>query len=392
MNVKMLSILFVAAFFASTTTFAGDQYKSSDPNQEQSQKQAQKQGQKQSQSAKAVAKASAYAGNTDIDNRNVNKVNIDNRNINKNSQSVVVNDGDVNFTTGDVTLETGDVSLETGDVNLETGDILIEAQEVLPGVLHVGTPYLPEPPLFNESVDAAEGGLVFDEWFNEKCPTRFTREKPLKSESDNVRGTRVVWSPHQNHQAKAKRSKSDNVLFLLQLPEDKQRCLGSVTAESESKTIQPMRVIRENVAKHVLKYVKGVGQINLIAIPKSATANRSVTTSAGGLNLLTSITKAFTSDSAVAGLGGGGALNRGKSFTRALLGNTWLVTTPDPNGISIPFRPKPEVLTDKGLELPQAEDVSTQPEPTSPPVVETIILDRDPNDFGSRQIKYVNPQ
>ena len=162
-----------------------------------------------------------------------------------------------------------------------------------------------------------------------------------------------------------------------------------MTAESESKRINPLMPIHANVAKYILRYVKGVGEINLVAMPESVTANRSVTTRGSGLNLLTSISKALSSERAVAGFGGGGALTGGKSFTRALLGNTWIVMTPDPDGFAVKFNPEQVSKAKKEVpESPPTEEVAKAPEPASPPVVETTILDRNPNDFGSRQIKY----
>ncbi|MCH8888819.1 hypothetical protein IID26_00105 [Patescibacteria group bacterium] len=426
----MLFVLFVIALFASTTTFADDRYKPSAPNQEQSQKQKQKQGQKQSQSAKAVAKSTAYGGSAtvdihnknvnkndiDIHNKNVNKNDIDikNKNVNKNDNSNTVNvegssatatGGSVNIAdgairTGDqsVTVNDGDVSLTTGDVNVSTGDVNVAptqtvtfvSPEPLPGILHVSTPFLPEPQLFNESVDAAEGGIRLAEWFNSECEQQYTRGKPLIPEEGKVGGTRIVFVPHQNLVAKARKSRADTVRFLL--PEGSQKCLGIVTAESESKKINPLGAIQADVAKYVLRYVKGVGEINLVAMPESVTANRSVTTGGRGLNLLTSISKAFSSERSVAGFGGGGAITDGKSFTRALLGNTWIVATPDPGGIPIKFKPKKVSETEEEMpEAPPTEEVAKAPDPTSPPVADTIILDRGPNDFGLRQIEYVTP-
>lgn len=411
---KILIVLSLSvALLAPTIAFANSRYDRSDDEQEQEQEQEQHQdqhqdqyqGQHQDQYVDVEVEVDNHIdinNDVDIDNTNVNinDVDIDNTNINNNNSSaeVVIADGAIRTGDQTVTVNDGDVStnveVNTGDVDVNvapTQNVTFISPEPLPGVFHVGTSYLPEPPLFNESVDAAEGGIGLAEWFNSKCKPQYTRRKPLKAEKGKVGDTFIVFAPHQNLAAKARKSDADTVRF--SRPEGPQKCLGIVTAESVSKEINSLGAIVPDVATYVLRHVRNVGEIYLVALPDSVTANRSVTTYGRGFSLLTSISKVLESQRAVAGLGGGIAGNSGKTFNRARLGNTWVVTTPDEeNGIPIKFEPeKVSEVEEEVPDAPPSNEVAEAPEPASMPVVDTTILDRDPNDFGPRQIQYVTP-
>lgn len=276
-------------------------------------------------------------------------------------QNTNVSIGDINATGGNADASakadaTGGTATTTiGDVS-PNQTVNIENPKPITGIPLINPPSSPETQLYFLTANAVEKGVDLTLFYNETCKPINSKNLPLKSREEKIKKIQIIFTPHQDYlKEELKGSGKPEVKeVIMELPEEKVKCLGILNVESVAKKHNiPLSQINAESGNYITSNLNGFEKVYLIDMKDAIAASRGVKNAGMGLSFAPG--QSWLMGQATGAIGGGLSYGSGNAQGVTQLGTTFIVLGAAPDGMIFKLPEPPEIKApEKPIEKPAA--------------------------------------